>query len=416
MRYKIVFLFLIAVAAFGQASGNATYLQGRYIGRLPAPSDGQVLCWDAGQVRWEACDAGGGAPAFSSITDGTATSKTFAIGNGSALGVSGSGTINATSLGGTAAASYALLISPSFTTPALGAATGTSLVLTGSITSGSGSGVAGILDLRQGTLPSLGTTAISFLAPTSVTSYGLLYPGAAPAANQVLLWGTPSSSISTGVFTTFASTNLTDTATLARLAANQTWTGQNIFSLNGAASTPPLTLTGTIFTGGTNTTTKPQLLIEPTGATSNFWNTNGTGLGINAASGFTGDLIHVRVNGVSATRFVVNNAGSITATGLTVSSSILGSGDVQAGSTNGFYWSSRNYLTAPANGQVKLGNFDNNAGVTLDFTAAANELFIKNFANNAAGTIKAIYKSSDGTAGVTGATCTAWKDGLCTTL
>jgi hypothetical protein len=42
-------------------------------------------------------------------------------------------------------------------------------------------------------------------------------------------------------------------------------TGDITLSLNGAASTPPLDVTGTWFTGGTSTTTKPQVLIEPTG-------------------------------------------------------------------------------------------------------------------------------------------------------
>lgn len=72
----------------------------------------------------------GGSPAFSSITAGTSTAA-LVVGTGGSLGVSGSGTINATSLGGTAAASYALLNSPSFTTPILGAASATSIAFGG---------------------------------------------------------------------------------------------------------------------------------------------------------------------------------------------------------------------------------------------------------------------------------------------
>lgn len=70
-------------------------------------------------------------------------------------------------------------------------------------------------------------------------------------------------------------------------------------SANGAASTPATLLRGTWFTGGTSTTTKPQLLIEPTGTTSTGWSTAGTGLGINAASSFTGNLFDCKLNGVS---------------------------------------------------------------------------------------------------------------------
>jgi hypothetical protein len=82
-----------------------------------------------------------------------------------------------------------------------------------------------------------------------------------------------------------------------------------ISSLNGAASAPPATLTGTWFTGGTATTTKPQLLLEPAGTTSTAWSTAGTGLGINATSGFTGQLLDAQVNGTS--RMVVTGAGRL---------------------------------------------------------------------------------------------------------
>lgn len=88
-------------------------------------------------------------------------------------------------------------------------------------------------------------------------------------------------------------TNVTDIA--ARLAkAGGTLTGQLIQSTAGAASTPPLLLNGTIFTGGSATTTKPQFLIEPAGTTSTAWKTAGTMLGVNAPTGFTGDLFTVQ--------------------------------------------------------------------------------------------------------------------------
>ena len=80
-------------------------------------------------------------------------------------------------------------------------------------------------------------------------------------------------------------------------------------SLAGAASTPPVSFTGTWFTGGTATTTKPQLLIEPTGTTSTAWSTSGTGLGVNAASGFSGRLLDLQTNGTS--RMVVQGDGKL---------------------------------------------------------------------------------------------------------
>jgi hypothetical protein len=81
-----------------------------------------------------------------------------------------------------------------------------------------------------------------------------------------------------------------------------------ISSLNGAASAPPGTFTGTWFTGGTATTTKPQVLIEPTGTTSTAWSTSGTGFGVNAASGFAGRLLDLQVNGSVMFRAEASNS------------------------------------------------------------------------------------------------------------
>jgi hypothetical protein len=102
-------------------------------------------------------------------------------------------------------------------------------------------------------------------------------------------------------------------------------TGDITLTLNGAASTPPLDITGTWFTGGTATTTKPQVLIEPTGTTSTAWSTAGTGLGVNAASGFGGRLLDLHANGTSV--FRVASAGQVTGASGTFASSVIdGSG------------------------------------------------------------------------------------------
>jgi hypothetical protein len=99
------------------------------------------------------------------------------------------------------------------------------------------------------------------------------------------------------------------TLTSPTIAGNTTFTGRFISSLNGAASAPPGTFTGTWFTGDTATNTKPQVLIEPTGTTSTAWSTSGTGLGVNAASGFGGRLLDLQTNGTS--RAVVTGAGNV---------------------------------------------------------------------------------------------------------
>jgi hypothetical protein len=88
-----------------------------------------------------------------------------------------------------------------------------------------------------------------------------------------------------------------------------TTSGRFINSYNATASSPAKAFTGTWFTGGTGTTTKPQVLIEPTGATSTAWSTSGTGLGVNAASGFAGNLLDLQVNGTSRARLL--NTGAL---------------------------------------------------------------------------------------------------------
>jgi hypothetical protein len=85
-------------------------------------------------------------------------------------------------------------------------------------------------------------------------------------------------------------------------SGNITLAARFISSLNGAASAPPASITGTWFTGGTATTTKPQVLIEPSGTTSTAWSTSGTGLGVNAGSGFAGNLLDLQVNGTNRAR------------------------------------------------------------------------------------------------------------------
>jgi hypothetical protein len=95
-----------------------------------------------------------------------------------------------------------------------------------------------------------------------------------------------------------------------------TTSGRFINSYNATASNPAKAFTGTWFTGGTSTTTKPQVLIEPTGTTSTAWSTSGTGLGVNAASGFAGQLLDLQINGTSEwslsnTTFTVADANNI---------------------------------------------------------------------------------------------------------
>jgi hypothetical protein len=101
-----------------------------------------------------------------------------------------------------------------------------------------------------------------------------------------------------------------------------TLAGRLINSYTSLASSPAKVFTGTWFTGGTSTTTKPHFLIEPSGATSTAWSTSGTGLGVNAASGFAGNLLDLQVNGTSQARFSSNGALVVNTQGSAGSTSI----------------------------------------------------------------------------------------------
>ena len=92
-------------------------------------------------------------------------------------------------------------------------------------------------------------------------------------------------------------------STVTTDGTNVTLSGRFISSLNGAASAPPGAFTGTWFTGGTSTTTKPHFLCEPTGTTSTAWSTSGTGIGVNAVSAFAGRLLDLQINGTSEWNF-----------------------------------------------------------------------------------------------------------------
>jgi hypothetical protein len=131
--------------------------------------------------------------------------------------------------------------------------------------------------------------------------------------NSIGISGMDSSTLNVGAGGTLGSAAYQNTGTsganIPFLNGNNTWSGTSTNSVNGAISVPGTNFTGTWITGGTATTTKPYVLIEPSSATSTAWSTSGTGLGVNAASGFAGNLIDLQTNGAS--RFAVAGGGNI---------------------------------------------------------------------------------------------------------
>jgi hypothetical protein len=123
-------------------------------------------------------------------------------------------------------------------------------------------------------------------------------------------------------------------------------------SATSIVSTPAQQFTGAWFTGGTSTTTKPHVLIEASGATSTNWSTAGTGLGINAASGFTGNLLDLQVNGLS--RFAVTNTGATAVGGNLTGSNIIMTSNIEAGGSGYFGFNNRTILNSVQNGILQM--------------------------------------------------------------
>ena len=133
---------------------------------------------------------------FSGITGSTNSSAAMIVGTGASLDVSGSGTINATSLGGALANTYAPLVSPSFTTPTLGVATATSInkmAITAPATSSTLAVADGKTFTVSNSLTLQGTDGNSFIFPNGSGTVVTL------AQSQTLSNKTLSSPIVTGV-------------------------------------------------------------------------------------------------------------------------------------------------------------------------------------------------------------------------
>lgn len=73
--------------------------------------------------------------------------------------------------------------------------------------------------------------------------------------------------------------------------------GGTPFAVNGAASASAVNITGTVFTGGTATTTFPLVYFNQGASGPTSFSTAGTELGMNAVSGFAGNFLDFHVNG-----------------------------------------------------------------------------------------------------------------------
>lgn len=112
------------------------------------------------------CGTGVGSAAFSSLTGGTNASAAMVVGTGASLTVSGSGTINATTLLGNTWASPGTI---GGTTP--GAATFTNVTVTGTLTTTGTPGAITVTNIAAPATPSAGLTNVYVDSTTKVGSF-----------------------------------------------------------------------------------------------------------------------------------------------------------------------------------------------------------------------------------------------------
>jgi hypothetical protein len=158
-------------------TGSASSLQGLPVKAPLTCGDAHVITWVEANKRFEClAPSGGGSSSFAAITAGTNTAALL-VGTGGSLSVSGSGTINATSLGGVAAASYTRTIASG--TAVLGTSEIASEACATAVTAtATGTATTDAISFT----PNVDITAVTGYAP--VTEGGLsIYPY--PTANNV---------------------------------------------------------------------------------------------------------------------------------------------------------------------------------------------------------------------------------------
>jgi hypothetical protein len=247
------------------------------------------------------------------------------VGAGSAITSSGAG--GALGTNAFTSTAYAPLASPTFAgtvnaaetifTPLVSTGTGATAgvqILANSLTTGNGLD-ASSTSLTTGNLVKLASTG-TVAGSNTQTVFNIATSGTNGTSAQTT-YGAQFANTHAGTTSTNIAAQFSSSGGLTDNIAVKITGGQLLSTVNGAVSAGTGTLTGsaalfngTWVTGGSATTNKPYFLIEPTGTTSAAWSTSGTGLGINAASGFLGNLFDFQLNGVS--KFAVGYAGTIT--------------------------------------------------------------------------------------------------------
>lgn len=144
------------------------------------------------------------------------------------------------------------------------------------------------------------------------------------------------------------------TGTVALLGRAQTFTAANIFSVNGAASTPALTFSGSIMSGGSGATNLPHLLFQPSGTTTyTGYNTTGTVIGFNLSGSFGGYVLDY-INGGNRAVYIDSNGFGVRDTN-SANSTYFWYDGVQLNDTAKILWYPSSISGSADSGIVRVG-------------------------------------------------------------
>lgn len=303
----------------------------------PSCVDGDLLIGDS---------TGGGKFDLNTLTSGSGITITNGHGTITIASTGGGGTV--TSLPDTSANGVSYTVANRTTTPTLtftlGAITPTTVNgLTITTTNGTATIASGKTFTLSNSLTFTGTDGSSINFGTGGT---VLYSGATSGVNLGTSVTAANPQISgdatTGLYTPSAGSVAVTISGTESILWNS---GGETILTNGTASKSPLLLNGTILTGGSGTTNFPTVFLQPTGTTAaTTWNTSGTGLGENLATGFAGLFLDFHKGGGSSL-FSVDSSGQYGG----AASSFVGAGSA-------FYWNGRSLIRSPSDGVIKLSN------------------------------------------------------------
>lgn len=208
-----------------------------------------------------------------------------------------------------------------------------------------------------------GNAATATTATTAGSATSVAFSGVTPGTNAgALVIGTGGSFTTSGTGTLGSTTPVT-------------------FSGAGAASISSLLLSGTYFSGGTGTTTRPFLYINQSANAPSTWSTFGTlfGINLNSAFGGTANIFDFHYDG-GASFFKMGGNGAITMTS-SISTGTLASTGFISGATFNSATNCADSAGAAACGSAAAGAFVVDAGATTTVVSttavtANSEIFV----------------------------------------